>query len=225
MPIIGIVARPSDKDKEKNNYVSENLRRAVIKSGGTPLAILSTDERVYELDNYLKGGLNKESKKNLDKVLSLCDGIIFQGGSKFYPNDKYIAKYVIKNDVPTLGICLGMQLLNHVDNQEKSTLIKIDDHLDNKKYVHKIKIVKNTLLSDILNLDEMKVNSRHRLSIVKLNKFKICAKSPDNIIESIYYPGKRFILGVQFHPEDMYFYDEFAKLIFERFIKECNNVR
>lgn len=221
MTIIGIVTRPSDKDKEKNNYVSENLRRAVIKSGGVPLAILSTDERTYNLDNYLKKDLKKSEKDNLDKILSLCDGIIFQGGSKFYPSDKYIAKYVIKNDIPALGICLGMQLLNHVDNWEKSTLIKIDNHLNDKKYVHKIKIFKNTLLSNILKQDEIKVNSRHRLSIVKLNNFKICATSPDNIIESIYYPGKRFILGVQFHPEDMYFYDDSSKLIFKSFINEC----
>ena len=225
MPIIGIVARPSDNKKEKYDYVSDNLRIAVIKSGGIPLAILSTDKRIYELDKHIENKLDEETKTNLDKVLSLCDGIIFQGGSKFYPTDKYIAKYVIENDIPALGICLGMQLLNHVDNHEKSILIKIDKHLDNNKYVHEIDIFKDTLLSNILNKEKIKVNSRHRLAILKLNNFKVCAKSKDKLIESIYYPGKRFILGVQFHPEDMYFYDENARLIFKRFIEECQNVR
>ena len=66
MPIIGIVARPSDNKKEKYDYVSDNLRRAVIKSGGIPLAILSTDKRIYELDKHIENKLDKETKTNLD---------------------------------------------------------------------------------------------------------------------------------------------------------------
>lgn len=46
--------------------------------------------------------LSTSNKKDLERILKLCDGIIFQGGSKFYSYDKYIAKYVIENDIPAL---------------------------------------------------------------------------------------------------------------------------
>ena len=94
-------------------------------------------------------------------------------------------------------------------------------HLDNNKYVHEIDIFKDTLLSNILNKEKIKVNSRHRLAILKLNNFKVCAKSKDKLIESIYYPGKRFILGIQWHPEISYEFDENSRKIIDEFLRRC----
>ena len=225
-PIIGIVTRPIvSKENSNLNYVSDDLRKAIIKYGGIPISILSTENKTYDLDNYQDEKLSTSNKKDLEKILKLCDGIIFQGGSKFYSYDKYIAKYVIENDIPALGLCLGMQLLNHVDNNDKSFLLNNENHYQkNKECCHEIKLIKNTLLDKIIKKDSIKVNSRHHLSIIKLNNFRVCARSLDNTIESIYYPGKRFILGVQFHPENNY-EDCNYKLIFKSFIKECQNVR
>ena len=39
----------------------------------------------------------------------------------------------------------------------------------------------------------------------------------NNIIEAIKVKDKKYILGVQFHPEIMYYYDDNAKIIFEDF--------
>lgn len=52
---------------------------------------------------------------------------------------------------------------------------------------------------------------------------KTMAKSSDDIIEAIYYPKKKFIVGVQFHPEIMFFFDENAKKIMKSFIKAAIN--
>ena len=67
----------------------------------------------------------------------------------------------------------------------------------------------------------MEVNSRHNYALdnVKL-PFVIGSLSEDNVIEEIeYIDDKHFVIGVQFHPEDM---DNTTKL-YNYFIKECLN--
>jgi hypothetical protein len=43
----------------------------------------------------------------------------------------------------------------------------------------------------------------------------------NGIIEAIEYPNKRFIIGVQWHPELMINYDDIMKKLFDRFIDEA----
>ena len=66
--------------------------------------------------------------------------------------------------------------------------------------------------------DTYSVNTRHIYAVKKVNKpFKITSISEDNIIESIeYIDNNNFILGVQFHPEDM----NNTEKIYNYFLKE-----
>ena len=80
--------------------------------------------------------------------------------------------------------------------------------------------MKNTLLSKIINQDIIDVNSQHRYHITKVNNFKVSAYSEDGLIEAIELPNKKFVMGVQWHPEKMIKYDEYANKIFEKFISE-----
>lgn len=50
----------------------------------------------------------------------------------------------------------------------------------------------------------MKVNSRHKYEIINVNNAIVSARSDDGIIEAIEFPNKRFTMGVQWHPEDLY---------------------
>lgn len=221
-PIIGIVTRIINKTDTQLNITDDNYRRAIIKAGGIPLSILSTCDTCYDLDNYTYQELSQENQKDLIKVLKLCNGIIFQGGCRVYPYDEFIANYVIKNDIPALGICFGMQLLNIVDTKTYPIMKNLNLHNQKQfQYAHSITINQDSLLFSILKQNQIMVNSRHRYSITKVKNFKIAATSSDLIIESIYYPQKKFILGVQFHPETMINYDENAFKIFKYFIKKC----
>ena len=64
-------------------------------------------------------------------------------------------------------------------------------------------IKKDTLLYDILGQEEIMVNSFHNYHSEDNNIFKVNAISEDNIIEGIELSDKKFILGVQWHPESM----------------------
>ena len=153
----------------------------------------------------------------------MCDGIIIPGGCKIYCYDKFIANYAIDNDIPVLGICLGMQILGAIDSEEQ-VVEKIAGELKHKsteKFSHRVKIKKDSILYNIVGSENFLVNSRHRCSITKTNKFDIVGYSDDGIIDAIERKDKRFAIGVQWHPELIFEDSVESQKIFEKFIKSC----
>ena len=63
------------------------------------------------------------------------------------------------------------------------------------------------------------VNSRHNDTVNLNDNFTVDAYSSDNIIEAVHIPNKTFILGLQWHPEDLS--DEYSEKIFKYFIEKC----
>ena len=160
------------------------------------------------------------------KFISMCAGFIIPGGDTWNKSDELIIKYAINYDLPLLGICAGMQAIANIHNFDKDILsdqtipIGNNSHDSKIEYVHDINIT-NEFLYNILGSKKIMVNSRHKFTVTKEDYFVIDAVSEDGLIEAIHLPNKRFILGLQWHPEDLN--DEFSKKIFVRFIEECNN--
>jgi len=73
----------------------------------------------------------------------------------------------------------------------------------------------------IISSSNIKVNSRHRYAITKVNNFIISSTSEDGVIESIESKDKTFVIGVQWHPEKLIDIDEPSNKLFDRFIEEC----
>lgn len=229
-PIIGIVGR-SDVATEDYNVICcyESIRKSVIKSGGIPILILPNQDVEYELEKPKDmNRLTMEEKENLKKVIDLCDGILMPGTYKLFEYDRVIYNYALEKDMPILGICGGMQLMgiNDKTSEEiKEILIKNNTSLSHfkkgEKYVHKVNIQKNTLLEKILNKNEIIVNSRHNLHLDKADNLVVSGYSEDGFIEAVEVPNKKFVIGIQWHPESMIEYDEAAKKIFSAFIESC----
>lgn len=141
---------------------------------------------------------NNEFEK-VKNVIDMCDGIIFPGGINCCDLDCKLMKYCYDIDKPTLGLCLGMQIMGkifdgsigHLGNQK---------HNSDDKYVHDVIINKNSILYDLLQTEKIKVNSRHN-DFVKTTSLVCSAKSEDGIIEAVEDESKRFFMGFQWHPE------------------------
>ena len=195
-PVIGIISRKYySSSNKKVNIVYKDIITSVIKSRGTPIGIPYNED--------------------ITPYLNICHGFILQGGDDIDEYNLKNIKILKKKNIPTLGICLGMQEMYYEKN-----LIDIPNHKINS--LHEIKINKGTLLYKIIKKDKILVNSRHKSSI-KNTKYLISSTSKDNIIESIEDPSKKFFLGLQWHPENLYKIDSNSRKIFDYFIKMCDN--
>lgn len=227
-PIIGIVTRPSKDDIGKTASVClDGFRRALITNGAVPIGIIPPQDVNYvDTKGSDIGLLTDEDKEVLIRQIELCDGIIFQGGNRWYSYDVFICDYCIKHNIPSLYICMSMQLLGKTDmmnNEDMRQLIKIEGHKSELDYVHDVTIKKDSILFDILGKEKIKVNSRHSYSLPTVYNYDVVAKSDDGIIEGIERKDKRFILGLQWHPEMLYSTDEDQNRIFKYFIDKCKH--
>ena len=231
MRIVGIVCRTNKNIDDSYNFEClEAVSRVFSKYDNVvPIMILPTKDIIY---NETKSGdecvFDNEKYKKLDAVLDKCDGFLIPGGCKWYGHDEYIIKYAIKNDKSLLGICLGMQIIGVMDNRLNSglfdTTIKNETIIKHQQpgvnYVHEVEIIENTLLYEVLQTKTIKVNSRHNYHIGGVVNLNIDAVSEDGLIEAVSLPNKKFILGVQWHPENMIDYDENSKKIFDCFVSK-----
>ena len=220
-PIIGIVSRVVYPGGTEEMYFGESCRKKIIKYGGTPIAILPPQDIDYTKEKYNdQKELTKEEKEIIIKQIKMCDGIIKPGGFKINKYDRFITEYVIEHDIPLLGICLGMQIMANYKrdlwNEKNESYI---NHKSEEKLVHSVTLDKTSKLYEIIGEETFKVNSRHSFHILPSDYYDISGLSEDNLIEGIEMKNKKFVIGVQWHPESMD--DETSKKLFEAFIKAC----
>ena len=226
MKVIGVPLRYQHlEDGRCINYLSEKLRLTLQKAGAYVFPIAPV-QNVYYMDTRGKDflPLTEEEKEVIEKSLDYIDGMLFPGGNKFTPYDRYLLERCIDRDIPVLGICLGMQMISCY--QKDVNLIKNETDINHKQesdeeLTHKVKIKRDTLLYEILKQDEIMVNSFHNYHCEDNNLFKVNAISEDNIIEGIELSNKKFILGIQWHPEISYEFDDNSKKIIDEFIRRC----
>lgn len=208
--IIGIVSRPIHSNSDRNMLVVyETYIRSIIKAGGIPLIISPTSNIEYEKYNK-HVELTEKELENLEYVLNLCDGIIMPGGDEAYKYDYSILRFAIKKDIPILGICLGMQIMCSLND---NNLVPAYNHylVNHKIYLEESK------LKQIFKKDILYVNSRHKEQAKNSGIYKVVARSDDEIIEAVELETNTFNVGVEWHPEDMKehqkLFDEFVNTI------------
>lgn len=113
---------------------------------------------------------------------------------------------------------MGHQIIGlySIGSTNDEDLIKIDNHNDKNK-MHLINIKENSIMNKIFG-NTLKVNTRHNYQLKEVKEpFKVTALSEDNVIEAVeYIDDNHFVIGVQFHPEDM----ENSEALYNYFLKE-----
>ena len=149
-------------------------------------------------------------------LVSMCDGFILHGGD-FKTIDFLIIKYAYERNLPLLGICLGMQSIGEYFGGK---IVKAFNHYSKDMYVHDMIIDRSSKLFEILKIENMQVNSRHKDKLIDTN-LKVSAYSSDGVIEAVEDGSKKFFIGVQWHPESLITYNVLAKKLLDSFIKSC----
>jgi putative glutamine amidotransferase len=129
---------------------------------------------------------------------------------RFKANDAML-KYAIKNKLPTLGLCAGMQVIGgHLGGKlAKVSNLALDTQINHnsKKTMHSVIVSPDTELHKITGILQFESNSFHISALHPdySKNFNIIAKSDDGIIEAIEPKNKwnQFVMATQWHAEKM----------------------
>jgi len=220
-PVIGITSILSDDQK----YTLSYRWASSLKPYGAAFVMLP-----YELDS-------------IQDYLNVVSGIILTGGGDINSHhfgeprhekadapsalrDEFelaLCKAAVAADVPLLGICRGMQVMNVALGGNLCQ--HIDGHLHNTpyrtEYIHDIEITQGSKLHRIIGRNRIRVNSIHHQCMGNRlgSGVNISAVTPDGIIEGIEVAANRFAIGVQWHPEDLSWFDSHNAGLFRAFVE------
>lgn len=213
-PIIGIGSDVLHVEGERERafvfltYI-ESLRRA----GAVPVVIPPQPENAAELVESLDGILlaggddcdpRLYGQEQHPNVTDLMD-------ARRQSNDLTLARVARERGIPTLGICLGLQMMNvaaggtlvqDIDSQVATDIRHASIPEDRAR--HDVLIEKGTKLASIVPAVELNVNSSHHQAIGNVaDGLRVTAHAPDGVVEGLEDPRHPFYVGVQWHPEDM----------------------
>ena len=211
-PLVGVTAGPSAHSADwfavRDDYV-----RAVESAGAVPLVLFPgplahVADIVERLDGLvLSGGSDVDPGHYGEQKHETVDDVVPERDAF----ELALSRAALERDLPLLAICRGHQVLNvatggtliqDIPSQVEGAL----DHDPKKERwqpAHQVRILPGTRLRAILGRDTVAVNSIHHQAIREPGQgLVVTAYSVgDDVIEGIEIPGRRFVVGVQWHPE------------------------
>lgn len=205
-------------------------------AGGTPLVLPNlTDEAA------------------MDQIAESLDGLLVTGGKDIDPTlfgeephtklgevspardhfEMQIIQRVLKLNKPILGICRGCQILNvtaggdiyqDIHAQHEETLLQHYQVAPRYHLSHFIDVTEGSLLQQISGSERYKVNSYHHQALKRIAEgFEVTARASDGIVEAFESKNHDFVLGVQWHPENLLKKENIhAQKLFKAFVEACS---
>ena len=231
MPVIGITS--------KNRSGMSNYIDAIREFGGEPLVFAS-------LDRYIS-----EHREAIPEYLGRIDGLLLPGGGDIDPRlyfqerhrmvkgvsrsrdalEIWLFQNALAADLPVFGICRGIQIMSvamrgslyqDIEDRVPRRTLPHTRQVDGTDSRHHMRITEGSLLHQLTDEHASTVNSSHHQAVDAVGEgLVVTAHASDGTIEAIEHPDKRFMLGVQYHPERMLHHSELrehAGKLFEAFI-------
>jgi putative glutamine amidotransferase len=183
----------------------------VADGGGLPL-LLAADDSIAE---------------SPDQVLDLLDGLVLSGGADIDPasygadtdprttgargeRDRFemaLARGALERDLPVLGICRGMELLNVACG---GTLVQhladadVHLHTPGRYSDHDVRLESGSLAAQAVGAERVSVRSHHHQGVDRLGEGVVASgwADPGETVEAIEIPERRWALGVLWHTEE-----------------------
>lgn len=220
-PVIGVSSRKiyfTHNDRPYPRFgVSMHYCQAAEASGAAPLILpLSQQPDV------------------LGRLLDLCDGLMLTGGFDIDPSlygedphpkigeinplrditEMILTKQALERDMPILGICRGMQILNvaaggslyqDLESQRDDDTLLHFQKLTEEYPSHAINVAPGSWLHGITGQQKVRINSYHHQAVKDVAPgFRVTATAPDGVIEAMSHESREFCHAVQWHPELTY---------------------
>ncbi|NDV77378.1 gamma-glutamyl-gamma-aminobutyrate hydrolase family protein [Dysgonomonas sp. 511] len=209
-PLIGVSATRGSKG---GSVISGTYIQAILKAGGTPIVIPVMTDGVVLRD-----------------IVKQLDGLIITGGDDIAPSyynekeipkvneidsirdiyDFVLLKLAADRNIPILGICRGMQLINvaYGGSLYQDIPLQAKSDIEHKQkqprdiVTHDVSIDAGSKLASILGVTNVHTNSYHHQGVKKVAPgFRATAKASDGMVEAIEAYPNRNIIAVEWHPE------------------------
>ncbi|MDX6628077.1 MAG: putative glutamine amidotransferase, partial [Gaiellales bacterium] len=170
-----------------------------------------------------------EAAEHPAELLDRLDGLLLAGGRDLDPlsygarpdpetaepsaeRDRFelaLATAALDRDMPLLGVCRGMQMLNvacggtliqHLEGELRAR----HRHTPGVFSDHDVTLEPGSLASRAAGAERLAVRSHHHQALAEVGEgLVVSGRSPeDGLAEAVELPGKRFALGVLWHPEE-----------------------
>ena len=164
-----------------------------------------------------------------DDVLEHFDALILAGGADIDPGfygaephpevtvtrperdevELALTRRAVERDLPLLGICRGMQVLNVARGgtlvQHLPDVLKDDRHLPapGTWAEHEVRLEPGSLAARAAGAERVSVKTHHHQGVAELGEGLVASgwSDRDDLVEAIELPGRDFALGVLWHPE------------------------
>ncbi len=182
------------------------------------------------------------------KAIEACDGIVMTGGGDVSPQlyngpanhpkldgvdpkrdtfERKVIEYALKEQLPLLGVCRGMQLVNvHFGGTLMPDIEEAGyrSHRGTKEHEcrHIVQVSNSVLLASTVAMVTGEVNSSHHQAVLDPGSgLTIVARTSDGIPEAMEWnEARQFFLLLQWHPERMNDHgNPFSSSIAGRFIQ------
>jgi putative glutamine amidotransferase len=237
-PVIAITPEAIALSREdgRGAFCGVSYSQAIELVGGIPVVLpLTSDPEILEAclrqcaglllagggdlsARYYSGNLTTAERATLSGVDDVRDQM-----------EIYLVREALDADVPLLGICRGIQVLNVAaagtvlpDIQLRRPGALAHRQTPVNALVHDVVWEPGARLTEVFGHDCPRVNSTHHQALDAVAPgFDVAARSPDGIIEAIEKPGARFACGVQFHPERLLQVEPHFRQLFDAFVRAC----
>jgi putative glutamine amidotransferase len=227
-PLVGITTSITVGAVPERAFVNGAYIRAVQEAGGIP--VLITPHFTPEVQAALW--------QRLDGLVLTGGGDIAPGrfGEARHPTVDEVSpardeleidltRRAVADAVPLFAICRGIQVLNVALGgtlmqdlpSEWPNALSHSQTAPRHQPTHAVKVMgEGTHLGRLLGTLELDVNSMHHQAIKQLGEgLREVAWAPDGVVEGVEMPGDdRFVLGVQWHPEELVAHDQAARNLF-----------
>jgi len=212
-PVIGICAAIESAHwaawEVEVNLSPRTYSLAVQRAGGLAL-ILPPDDVVAE---------------SPDELLDMLDGLILAGGSDIDPasygaqqraetrgtrpeRDRFeiaLGTRALERDMPVLGICRGMEMLNVIQGGTLSQHLGLELHRHTPGVFtdHRVRLEPGSLAERVVGGEHAEVKSAHHQGLEELGEGVVASGyADDGVLEAIELPARSFAVGVLWHPEE-----------------------